>query len=72
MVLQTQVQMSDTWPYPSGLECRLKPFFVLECHHIIHSFAKEVDENARLEMSVVCVMFQFDQSVQCRVLQPNS
>ena len=70
MVLQTEVQMSDTWPYPSGLECR--NHFLLKCHHIIHSFTKEVDENARLEMSVVCVMFQFDQSVQCRVLKPNS
>ena len=60
-------------PYPSGLECRLKPIFWLECHHIIYSFAKEADENARLEVIVVCVMFQFDQSVQCRVvLQPNS
>ena len=49
-----------------------KTIFLLERHRIIHSFTKEVDEYARLEMSVVCVMFQFDQSVQCRVLQPNS
>ena len=69
MVLRTEVLKCLTL---GPIHLVVENYFLLECHHIIHSFAKEVDENARLEMSVVCVMFQFDQSVQCRVLQPNS